>query len=203
MPLMIPSPAATAPPTCVDHLDQQVTGTCTRCGRFTCEACSTAERAARTGSTWCWTCTTMAPPPPRGIGGWLLVFGVLVTLSDLLSLWRIVQAVDLIRTGALFEQPPAAMIICTGSIAMGVALFLVTSYALLLFFRRSVGAPAWLKAHLALAVFVAFLEFLPLISEGGQLVAPLAVAVIFSVFKSVGGALYLGRSTRVKHTFVR
>lgn len=199
---MVPSPATNTPPLCVDHVDQQVTGTCARCGRFTCAACAAVECTARTGATWCRKCTTLEPPRARAIGGWLVVFGILVFLSGLFSVWRIVQAIDLIKTGVIFEQELATAIICAVTVAMTVPLFLVTSYALLLFSRRSLRAPAWLKAHLALAVFVAFIEFLPVIAEGGQLIAPLAAALLFSVFKSAGGAFYLVRSTRVKHTFV-
>ena len=150
---------------------------------------------------------TIVYPGPRGVGGWLLVFCVILTI--LIPLFKLPSLFSTYRDASrLFESFPRLYFIVLLNTVLGVGLIIFSIYAGVSLWQKNSKGPVIAKRYLFVYLVYAFfsngLLFLAgLPTEAIEAVLREAFLNIFNsaIFAGIWYA-YLERSIRVKNTFL-
>jgi len=188
---------------CPVHPAWPVTGTCSRCGKFFCDACVTAAGlTSRPLEKRCPECAEREPASTEtGLGGWLILPAIHLVISPIQLVMVIVQDLS-----ALAQRTPV-MVPVTVELVIQLLHLAFCLFAAMQFFRRKKSAPMTMVGFYALNIITAFISA----ALGAWVLSELhttnpqdttAVDIGRAVISSTIWIAYFTSSTRVRSTFV-
>lgn len=188
---------------CPVHPAWPVTGTCSRCGKFFCDACVTAAGlTSRPLEKRCPECAEREPASTEtGLGGWLILPAIHLVISPIQLVMVIVQDLN-----ALAQRTPVVLPV-TLELVIQLLHLAFCLFAAVQFFRRKKSAPMTMVGFYALNIMTAFISA----ALGSWVLSELhttnpqdttAVDIGRAVISSTIWIAYFTSSTRVRSTFV-
>ncbi len=196
-----PAEAPTHP--CPVHPAWPVTGTCSRCGKFFCDACVTAAGlTSRPLEKRCPECAEREPTGiAAGLGGWLILPAIHLIISPIQLAMVIVQDLS-----ALAKRTPVVVPV-TLELVVQLLHLAFCLFAAVQFFRRKRSAPVTMVVFYVLNIVSAFISA----ALGAWVLSELhttnpqdttALDIGRNVISSLIWIAYFLSSTRVRATFV-